>query len=188
MRELLKRLLHFLLGEYQYWKVFALDLPQSSVPWPSGFSVRELDPANPPDTADAEVLSRMEYGGEGSVGYGLFKDAELVAVQWYWWGARYEQERQGRSWRLPVGAAKSVGLYTAPAHRGRGYATLLKQSTAPIMAGRGFARLYSRIWHSHAGSIRVSEKLGWRLVGAYIEISPFSKPIGFRVKRPFSRE
>lgn len=180
---LFKRALHGLLGDYQYWQVFAIDLPQPPVPLPDSVSVRELDPGAPIVCEDNEIIARMVFGGSEATGFGLFEGEELVAVQWYWWGARYEHERGGRSWRLPAGAAKSTGLYTVPRCRGKGYAAILKQQTAHLMSERGFKRLYSRIWHSHTSSIRVSEKAGWRHVGSYIEICPFSRRIELRIPR-----
>ncbi len=180
---LFKRMLHLLLGDYQYWKVYAIDLPQPQVMLPAGVTVRALGPAAEYDCADEELLSRMDSGGQEALGYGLFVGKELVAVQWYWWGARYEDERKGRSWRLPPGTAKSTGLYTVPRCRGKGYAAVLKQQSAFLMSERGFTRLYSRIWHSHTSSIRVSEKAGWRKVGSYIEVCPFAKLIQLRIPR-----
>ncbi len=180
-RSLLKEALHLGLGDYQYWKVFYIDLPQPAAELPEGIRVEPITPEDLDGVVDEGLLQRREFGGEGAQGFGLFRDDELVAVQWYWWGARYEAERQGRSWRLPEGAAKSTGLYTLPQHRGQGYAALLKRQTAYLMSQRGFTRLYSRIWHSHKSSIRVSEKTGWRVAGSYIEICPFSRRIQLRL-------
>jgi hypothetical protein len=179
----LKQLLRQLLGEYQYWKVFRIKLPQPAVPLPPGITVRPLDSMDLQSSSDVELRSRTEFGGEGAQGYALYVGTELAAMQWFWWGARYDNERQGRSWRLPSKAAKSVGLFTVPRFRGKGYAAILKMQTAHLMSEKGFDSLYSRIWHSHYESIRVSEKAGWQRVGAYIEVCPFGRRFEFRMHR-----
>ena len=180
-RELFKRVLHATLGDYQYWKIFYIDLPQHPTELPDGISIRPIAAEELDAVPDIGMRDRKVFGGDGSLGFGLFVDEELVAVQWYWWGDRYQAERKGRSWVLPPGAAKSLGLYTRPEYRGCGYAALLKQHTAHVMAQRGFTRLYSRIWHSHKSSIRVSRKIGWRVAGSYIEICPLSRLIQLRL-------
>jgi hypothetical protein len=106
---------------------------------------------------------------------------ELAWVQWYWWGARYEKERHGRSWRLPSGAAKLVGLFTVPRFRGKGYAAMLTAQAAYLMFEKGFGSLYMRIWHNHRDSMRMSEQAGWQMVGAYVEICPFGRHFEFRI-------
>ncbi|RLK51648.1 hypothetical protein DFR31_1593 [Alkalispirillum mobile] len=180
-RELLKRVLHTALGDYHYWKVFYIDLPQPPVDLPAEVSIRPIKPEELEDVPDQGMRERKVFGGNGAQGFGLFVDGELAAVQWYWWGERYQAERKGRSWVLPPDAAKSLGLYTRPEFRGRGYAPLLKRHTAHLMAQQGFTRLYSRIWHSHKSSIQVSRKTGWRVAGSYIEICPFSRRIKLRL-------
>ena len=173
---LFKRALHLLLGDYQYWKIFCIDLPQPGAELASGISIKPLDfETLGALEEDDGFRERMSFGGEDAQGFGLYVDGELAAMQWYWWGARYEAERRGRSWRLPSDAAKSVGLYTLPHHRGKGYAVMLKRQSVHLMSRRGFGRLYARVWHSHKSSIRVQEKAGWKLAGSYIEIRPFGK-------------
>jgi len=180
-KELLKTVLHAALGDYHYWKVFYIDLPQPPVELPDGVTIRPVSAEELEDMPDEGMRDRAVFGGEGAQGFGLFVGGELAAVQWYWWGERYQAERKGRSWVLPPDAAKSLGLYTRPEYRGRGYAALLKRHTAHLMTQQGFKRLYSRIWHSHKDSIRVSRKIGWHVAGSYIEVCPFSKRIKIRL-------
>lgn len=182
-RALLKRLLHAGFGDYEYWKVFAIDLPQTSPDVANDYVVRQVSGSELRSHEDAGISSRANYDGPESLGFGLFVSGELACIQWYWWGARYRKERGGRSWELPAGAAKSVGLYTVPRYRGRGLATILKRRSADLMYEKGFVRLYSRIWHNHTHSIRVSEKVGWVHVGWYIEVNPLRRNYCFRIKR-----
>lgn len=176
-----KSVLRFALGRYQYWKIFFIDLPQPPVTLPAGVRIMPITAALLREAADEGLRDRAEFGGEGAEGFGLFLEDELVAVQWYWGRDRHWTERQGRSWPLGATELKSVGLYTLPAYRGRGYAKYLKLHTAHLISERGFTRIYSRIWHSHRSSIAVSERTGWRKAGSYIEIEPAGKRFDLRL-------
>ncbi len=179
--EFAKYALHALFGDYQYWKVYSIGLPQSPATLPQDVRVLEIQPGTPVATSDPALARRLSYGGEEAHGFGLFTNNELATVLWYWWGDRYQRARRGRSWTLPDGAAKLVGLYTAPEFRGLGYALILQRQSAHIMGLRGFTRLYARIWHSNSSSIRVFEKAGWQCVGSYVELCPLSTRIQFRL-------
>lgn len=178
---ILKRILHRILGDYQYWVIYCMDLPQPDIDLPEGVTVRPVDGVALSVQYDPGLRNRAAFDGSESQGFGLYVGEELVAIQWYWWGDRYWSEREGRSWILASDEAKSVGLYTVPEFRGRGYATLLKRFTAHEMGQRGFRRIYSRIWHSHRGSVAVSRNAGWRKVGSYIEVVPFGRRWQFRL-------
>lgn len=183
LRTIQKKILHAVLGDYQYWKVFAIDLPRPAAPLPDNCGVRQITCSELSEATDPELKKRAAFDGPEAIGFGLFFFDQLACVQWYWWGARYQTERAGRSWELPSGAAKSVGLYTVPLYRGRGFAILLKQTSANLMYEKGFVRLYSRIWHSHIDSIRVSKKAGWTQIGSYVEICPLGYRFCFRLTR-----
>lgn len=171
----IKRVAAACFGDYHFWAVWSFDLPGPPVTLPPGVEVRPLDASSFAGVEDPEMAKRADFAGECAQGYGLYADGRLSSVQWYWWGARYEKERRGRSWPLPPGSAKSVGFYTLPEQRGKGHAALLKQYSANLMHEKGFTKLYSRIWHSHRSSIRVSEKAGWKRVGFYVEFTLLKK-------------
>lgn len=177
----LKRILHWMFGDYHFWKVFVLDLPVSPQSLPPGITIRPIDPDDFDTKGDVGVAERMASAGENSQGLALYVNDDLAAVQWCWWGPRYEAERGGRSWRIPPDAAKSVAWYTLPHHRGRGYMALLSREMAALMWQRGFTRLYTRIWHSHHSSIRASRKAGWKPVGSYIELEIGGKRLQFQL-------
>jgi len=181
VRNATKRALRVLFGNYHYWKVFYIELPQPDVPLPRGVTVGRISAEALANVPDDELRERALFGGPGSRGFGLYFEDELAAIQWYWWGDRYLEERGGRSWKLGPTEAKSVGLYTLPEYRGQGYASLLKRYTAHEMSKEGFTRIYSRIWHSHRVSIAVSRNAGWRKAGSYIEVVPVGKRLILRV-------
>lgn len=179
--DLLKRILHAVLGNYQYWKVYAISLPVPAPELPPGVTIVWLTDALlariPPDAP----VHAEDYLGEEALGFALLVNGEMAAIQGVWWGDRYLRERKGRSWRLPPGTVKTHGLYTVEKFRGRGLASLLKQYTNHELSNCEFNRVYCRIWHSHKGSIRVSRNAGMKLVGAYIEICPFGKRMAVRL-------
>jgi GNAT superfamily N-acetyltransferase len=178
-REYFKGALHGLFGDYQYWKVYAIKLPYPYPNLPPEMSVRRLEAEDLAHVADQVYADH--YLGEEALGYGLFVHGELAAVQGAWWGSRYVREREGRSWKIPDDAVKTNSLHTFGPYRGRGYASLLKRYTLAELGSLGFRRVYARIWHSHRNSIRVSTRVGMKLIGVYIEISPFGLRIRLRI-------
>lgn len=180
IRESVKRPLRGLFGDYQYWKVYSVDLPYPRPELPEGIQIREVS-AQDLEGITAKGFYAGNYLGEGALGFGLFVERELAALQGVWWGERYVRERNGRSWRIPQHAAKTNSLYTFEPYRGRGYAGLLKRYVLAELGNRGFTKVYARIWHSHKNSIHVSTKAGLRLVGVYIEVCPFGKRIELRI-------
>lgn len=183
-RPLLKKILHVIFGEYQYWMVFSV---RESTMSNDGFFVRTISADELRASPDAEVRSRADYGDVEAIGYGLFISGDLACVQWYLWGARYERERQGRSRKIPQGSAKLVGLYTLPAYRGRGLATALIRQSSRMMLESGFTELYCRIWHSHTASIAAFRSAGWTRVGSYVEICPLGHRLELRLPRVGAR-
>ncbi|OOG24900.1 GNAT family N-acetyltransferase [Thioalkalivibrio denitrificans] len=180
-RGVLKWFLHTSLGDYQYWKVYSVDLPYPYPELPAGVAIREVSPEDLAALVSDERIYGEDYWGDEALGFGLFVNGELASLQGVWWGERYMRERQGRSWRIPDGAVKTHNLHTISAYRGRGYASLLKRYVLAELGERGFRKVYARIWHSHTNSIRVSRRAGMRLVGAYIEVCPFGKRIELRI-------
>jgi len=178
---LIKKVLHACLGSYHYWKVFYIDLPQEKVDLPKGITVLPIFRETLAESKENELRGRSDFGGPGSRGFGLYVDGQLATIQWYWWGDRYVQERDGLSWALSSTEIKSVGLFTLPAFRGQGYASMLKCYTAHEVGKDNFTRIYSRIWHSHSASIAVSLNAGWKKAGSYIQIFPLGRRFSFQV-------
>jgi GNAT superfamily N-acetyltransferase len=147
-----------------YWVCF-LDLrgqPPGKALAPSGVELREVTAEEVACASDALMADQDWYGGKEALGYGAFRDQELVGLQWIWFGDRYREQRG--FWPLDAGEAKSVQLVTVPRERGSGIATALKAYSASDLRARGFTGLYSRIWWNNESSLRVSAKSGWRRV------------------------
>jgi len=180
-REGLKKLLHVLLGDYHYWKVLTISPTVEPVALPADVKVVALDRVMLEAVADPGVQNRLFHEGGASQAFGLYVGDELAAVLWFWWGDRYVEGRGGRSWPLPEGAAKLVGLYTLPEFRGQGYALILQSVAIGAMFDRGFSAIMCRVWHSHKSSLRVFEKGGWKALGSYIELCPLGRRLRFCV-------
>lgn len=180
VHEFFKRILRAGFGDYQYWKVYAIDLPYPRPTLPPGVSIRRVTAEDlAPVSGDGVHVGN--YLGEQALGYGLFVDGNLAVLQGAWWGERYIRERSGRSWPIPDNAVKTNSLHTFKPYRGRGYASLIKKYALAELGDQGFQKAYARIWHSHRNSIHVSRKAGMRLVGVYIEICPFGRRIELRI-------
>jgi len=174
-RRIVKSGLRLLLGDYERYEIYALSLTGLALwdlsPWTEqGFEFRTLEADDLTSSPHADIRVRAFYGGAGADGFGVFKDGELISLQWYWHGDRY---RQRNFWPLKDGEAKSVELFTLDSYRGQGLATALKAYSAHEMQSRGYTRLISRIWHSNRPSRRVSEKLGWTNIAQVTVIYPF---------------
>jgi hypothetical protein len=181
-----RQLARMLLGDYQIYRIYELDLslaPQVDLTGLAneGYECCEVSQEEVLAALDDDVRSRAFYGGEGTLGFAIRAGREIVCLQWYWFGDRYRQRRN--FWPLQDGEAKSIELFSVAAHRGKGLATALKGYSALEMRKRGFRKLFSRIWHTHTASRRVSEKAGWRNIALVAEIYPLGMPKKVRFVR-----
>ena len=179
-----KRFLKRLLGDYQYWKVYATSLPATHFELPIGITIEDISLKYLQKFSLANI-DQDSYLGSGATGFVLLVHGEPAALLGVWWPERYQQEREERSWRIPENAVKTHGLVCLPRFRGKGYAAMLKKATHQILFDRGVKKVYCRMWHSHRDSINVSRKAGMKLVGLYIEICPLATRLELRI--PVSR-
>lgn len=135
---------------------------------PDGCWFREVTSDDVASAADEVIRKQGWYGGDDALGFGVYRGAELVCIQWVWYGERYRTKRN--FWPLEAAEAKSVQLVTIPSERGKGLATQVKQFGASQLRKRGFSRLYSRIWWNNYAAIRVSQKAGWRQIATVFEL------------------
>lgn len=166
--------LSILFGDYQLFRIYECDLERLNEtdlsPFRAqGFAFREVGAAELAASSDEDIRSIARYCGEDAAVFAVYRGTEIVCVQCYWFGERY---RRRNFWPLESDQAKSVELFTAADYRRRGLATAVKMYSAQRMKERGFRRLFSRIWHSHGASRRVSEKAGWSEVAAVAEFTP----------------
>jgi GNAT superfamily N-acetyltransferase len=186
MKELLKRALRLVLGEYAAYRIYALDTGAPAPAGPErgqGFAVREVGAEELLASPDALIREQAPYLGEQSAAFACFDGERIAGVCFYWYGARYLKRN---FWPLGEGEAKLVQLITLPDMRGRGVAPLLISRSVRAMRDKGFARVFARIWHSNTPSLRAFTHAGWRQVALVFEIHPLRrrKPMRIAVARP----
>ncbi len=185
MKSFAKWLMHFILGEYSAYYIYArscdTDAPSRSA---AGlpFRFEEIDESAIRRSPDALIREQAYYAGSGSHGYACLADDRIVALCFYWFGERYLKRN---FWPLADNEAKLVQIISLPEFRGRGIATALINASLLDMFGKGYGRAYARIWHSNTPSIRAFERAGWRRIALVVEINPLrqSKPIRMRFMR-----
>lgn len=91
-----------------------------------------------------------------------------------WFGEKY---RTRNYWPLKSGECKLISLETSAEARGRGIAPLVLHYATRQMAAQGFNRVYARVWHSNAASLRAFSKAGWRKHAVVIEVFPVRRKI-----------
>jgi GNAT superfamily N-acetyltransferase len=168
-----------LLGEYALFRI----LTQPTEP----FACAELseDCEELTDVAELETSERPEiaalakYGAPNAYCFVARNGSAIIGACWYWYGETY---RRRNFWPLNAGEAKLVQVTTARDHRGLGVAENLIRFSTMAMLRKGFRRLYARVWHSHAASLRAFEKAGWHEIAIVIEVRPFGRKLRF-VKR-----
>ena len=185
-RRIVKVILRLLLGDYERYEIYAVSLKDLAAidlsRWKAqGFEFRPIQTGDLATSCHEGIRARTFYGGEGAEGFGVFKDGEVVSLQWFWHSDRYYHRN---FWPLKAEEAKSVELFTLDTYRGLGIATALKAYSATEMQKKGYARLISRIWHSNHSSRRVSEKLGWSNIARVTVVYPFGiKVFKIRMER-----
>ncbi len=171
MKALLRHLTVPLLGRIEVYRILRKDAaddgregaPQADV------RVRPLASGDVERAPNPSIRDRQWYEGEQSRGFGWFDGQNLVAVCYFWWGARYETRN---FWPLTDGQAKLVEIVTADSHRGRGIARSLIMHASRQMFDGGFRTLYARVWHSNQPSLAAFRAAGWRRVATVVVCQP----------------
>ena len=176
-KSILKAALGRVLGDYSYYRIlaspkaFKLDgVPESS------FAI-DVDESTLSGARSEAIRSQSWYAGPGAHIFAWIQDQEIVAMCAYWHGDRYAQRA---FWPLRSNEAKLVQIVVDPAHRGRGIASRLIERSTARMLGSGFARLYARVWHSNAPSLRAFQAARWSRIASVVEVKPFG--IGPRLR------
>jgi RimJ/RimL family protein N-acetyltransferase len=171
MKQLLRKLAKLLLGNYSLYYIYcckagAGERPAAST---SGLRFAPVENAQVESSNEDLIADQSAYLGSDTHVYACFQGARIVAVCFFWHGARY---RQRNFWPLAHDEAKLVQIVVTPRMRGRGVATSLIACAAEDMVQRGYRCLYARIWHSNKPSWRAFERAGWVRVAVVIEARP----------------
>ena len=177
MKNILKKALTGLLGDYEIYWVYCKDIAcaTNEPQLPAAISCKQLSEEDL--LSVAAVFSRQKnYLGEQAVGYGLYANDELASACFYWFGERYKQRN---FIRLPQAAAKLVQIITAPEQQGKGYAAMLLSQSASAMQQQGFKQLFARVWHNNHPSNAIFKKNQWQRLHLRIRIFPLGRGLTF---------
>ncbi|MDR3452190.1 MAG: GNAT family N-acetyltransferase [Rhodoferax sp.] len=182
MKEIAKKLLRLLLGDYSAYVIYANvsgkgDLQQTEPH--TTLKVLSVDSTDIGACPEPLIREQIGYAGPGSHAYACFEQDRLVGVCFYWFGQRYLKRNY---WPLQTGEAKLVQIITLPEVRGAGVATLLIAQSCHDMAARGFTKAFARVWHSNTPSIKAFERAGWTRIALVLEINPFRQSQPFRIR------
>ncbi len=180
MKEVFKKCLRALLGDYGLYRVFSADLDPSrpEIEDPNLCEVGREDML----LADSpELRDQAWYAGEQSIGVGYRIDGRLVAARWIWYGERYKQRG---FWPLKEGEAAGMHVFVLPEARGLGIGVKLASYGDQILLKKGFVRTYARVWHNHTVSLKMTRHNGRKQIGWCVEVNPLrrKKPIQFTFK------
>jgi GNAT superfamily N-acetyltransferase len=181
MKELIKRLMRLVLGEYAAYRIYArpADAPALARGGKNaGYQVREIGAAELLASPDALMREQAFYLGEQALAFACYHEERIVGLCFYWFGARYLKRN---FWPLKEGEAKLVQLITLPEMRGREVAPSLISWSSQAMRDKGFARCYARIWHSNTPSLRAFARAGWVEVATVFEVNPLRRPRPVRI-------
>lgn len=171
MKAVLRGLAAPFLGRVEVYRILRKDSADGSpeVERATDVPVRPLADGDVEGASNPTIRDRHWYGGEQSRGFGWFEGQDLVAVCYFWWGARYEARN---FWPLADGQAKLVEIVTAGSHRGRGIARRLIGHATQQMFDSGFQTLYARVWYSNQPSLAAFRAAGWRRVATVVVCEP----------------
>ena len=122
MRELVKRVLRLLLGNYAAYHIYAIDSRHEvAAQVPEGDSrIEAIDAVDLSASVHAQMRDQSGYCGADAQAFGCWCEGQLVACCIYWYGERYARHRN--YWPLALGQAKLVQVITLDSMRGRGLA------------------------------------------------------------------
>jgi len=166
-KSILKAALARLFGDYSYYRILASpkEFPPSDAAEAS--VVVSVDGQRLTGAGSEEIRAQSWYAGSGAHVFAWMQDQDIVAVCAFWHGDRYAERA---FWPLKPGEAKLVQIVVDPAFRGRGIATRLIEHSAARMHESGFTRLYARVWHSNAPSLRAFRAARWNQIASVVEL------------------
>jgi len=181
-KELAKNIARIIFGEYSIYYIYASpdnSHNTSQIELKSGHSVQVVDLDTVKSSADPLIRDQVNYLGSEALAYACYVEDRIAGLCIYWFGERYQKRN---FWPLKEGEAKLVQIVTVPQLRGGGIAMELITRSNMDMLKKGFSRMYARIWHSNAPSLRAFQRAGWTRRALLIEMNPLrlGKPIRLR--------
>jgi ribosomal protein S18 acetylase RimI-like enzyme len=172
MKQLIKRILRILFKDYQFNRIYFLDLPTSDPQildeLVGGGNIKTIESQEEfACSPDQQIRNHAWYLDQNAHVYGVYILDKLVCVCSYWTAAH--PNIPTRFSKLKENEAIMVDLLTAAACRGKGYALAITRFSQNDLAAKGYKRLWTWVWHSNTPSIRVFEKAGWKYTYLLLE-------------------
>lgn len=164
MKKITKWILRILFRDYQFNRIYFVDLPTSDAKLSSQMSdietIRLVESQEQfASSPDHQIRDHAWYFGKFAYVYGVYIGSELVCVCSFWIAGH--PNLPSRFSTLIEKEAVMVDLLTAPNCRGKGYALAITRFAENDLFLKGYNRLWTWVWHSNTPSICVFNKAGW---------------------------
>lgn len=187
MKNLIKWILRILFKDYQFNRIYFIDLPTSDAQiHDQMLGVETIKVVESQEqfafAPDQRIRDHAWYLDKHANVYGVYTGDELVCVCSFW-SAGHPNIRSRFS-TLKGNEAVMVDLLTAPECRGKGYALAITRFAENDLFLKGYQRLWTWVWHSNTPSIRVFNKAGWNCSHFLLEFQPYGMKNYLRLKLP----
>jgi GNAT superfamily N-acetyltransferase len=174
--------LRFFAGEYQLWRIYSIAASQCREP-DRNFDIRPIDDLSifaQPELEEA--LRRSNWNKPGAIGFAAWREDILEGVCWFWPGPLLTERNVGRQ---PEDCAELIQITVARKQQGKGTGPALINFAGRRLHEAGYRRLYAQIWRTNKPSMKAFEKAGWKQVGWFLQLQPFSLPKKVTVRWAF---
>lgn len=186
MKSLIKRMLHILLKDYKFNRIYFVDLPvapaQPGDPF-AEYTIRLMESREQFASAtDRNIRDHAWYLDKQSYVYCLYHGDDLACICSFWIAGHPGLPACFSG--LKENEIIMVDLLTATRYRGKGYALTVIRFAENDLFLKGYNRLWAWVWHSNHPSIRVFEKKGWKYSYQFLEFQPYGMKDHLRIKLP----
>lgn len=192
MKEWVKRGLKILLKDYQFNRIYFVDLPISQPPiarkWATEDTIKLLHSQEQfASAANQQIRDHAWYLDKYAHVYGIYQEQQLVCICAFWVAGH--PRMPGRFMTLQKNEAVMVDLLTAPECRGKGYALAITNFAQNDLFVKGYRKLWTWVWHSNTPSIRVFHKAGWHYAYLLLEFQLYGAKdyLSFKLPNRFFR-
>lgn len=192
MKELIKRMLRIFFKNYQFNRIYFVDLPTSRAQTSDIAFGAETETIRLVESQeefasslDQRIRDHAWYLDNQAYVYGIYKGHELLCICSFWVAGH--SRMPSRFSTLKENEAVMVDLLTASQSRGKGYASAITRFAENDLYRKGYTRLWTWVWHSNNPSICVFKKAGWNYTHLLLEFQLNGMKDYLRFKLPSMR-
>jgi ribosomal protein S18 acetylase RimI-like enzyme len=156
MKNLLSKLLKFLIGEWIIFYIFK----------------KEINPL-PPLPINRKIEYTQKRISNEYYKISIYENNTEICSLGVIWGTDYTDNFRNYI-PLKQNEAKIIDVVTAKEFRGKGYVGMLLTHTESEMLSKGATTLLARVWHSNKSSKKAFQKNGWAYAGFKLELKLFN--------------